>query len=111
MHMNQAAAAAFIWASVQECRRGWNLNCRQRTLPHWMKVKLQSPVVGNPDISLFSGFSGATVLLRELFNLPARRSIPVSAIWEQLSEKSGKPCMVTNYIRCILNSVFLDDLH
>ena len=31
MHMNEAAAAAsFLSASVQECRRGWNLNCRQQ---------------------------------------------------------------------------------
>jgi Bacterial Ig-like domain (group 3) len=32
MHLNQAAAApSFISATVQECRRGWNLNCRQQT--------------------------------------------------------------------------------
>ena len=31
MQMNEAAAAAsFLSASVQECRRGWNLNCRRQ---------------------------------------------------------------------------------
>jgi len=29
-HMNQAAAASFISASVQKSRRGWYLNCRRQ---------------------------------------------------------------------------------